>query len=194
MFSRHIISPNNFGGVSNIFDGDVQSGDQLSFPTNLASCCCSEQMQPNCVLEHDRFGSGIVMVWAGIRHNGRTALVRLNVAINAQIYRDEIQQHQVVLLTSVTGGIFQHDNARPHTARVCRDFLQQNNIYVLPWSARSADLSLIGTAEVVKGILRHKHYRNWSLLYRINGNTFPIPNSKYRCLHASSLCSCDCSP
>ena len=38
-FSRRIISLNDFGDVNNIFDGDVQSGEQFSLPMNLASCC-----------------------------------------------------------------------------------------------------------------------------------------------------------
>ena len=32
---------------------------------------------------------------------------------------------------------FQHDNARPHTAIVTRDFLTQNQINTLPWSSLS---------------------------------------------------------
>ena len=34
-----------------------------------------------------------------------------------------------------------HDNARPHTAIHTRNFLQANNINVLPWPARSPDLN-----------------------------------------------------
>lgn len=37
--------------------------------------------------------------------------------------------------------IFQQDNARPHTAAVTRNFLRQANVTVLPWPARSPDLS-----------------------------------------------------
>ena len=72
-----------------------------------------------------------------------------------------------------TGDIFQHDNARPHTAQVCQDFLQQNNIHVLPWPARSADLSPTEYLWDIKGTLRHTHYRNISWLYRMNGNLSP---------------------
>ena len=32
-----------------------------------------------------RFGGGSVMVWTTIHHDGRTALVRVNGALNAQI-------------------------------------------------------------------------------------------------------------
>ena len=38
---------------------------------------------------------------------------------------------------------FQQDNARPHVARVVRDYLTQQNVDVLPWPAVSPDLSPI---------------------------------------------------
>ena len=79
----------------------------------------NEHYATNCVLEHDQFGGGSVMVWAGIHHDGRTALVRVKGALNAQIYQVETLQHHGVPLINITGGIFQHDNARPHTAQVC---------------------------------------------------------------------------
>ena len=41
------------------------------------------------------------MVWAGIHHDGRTALVRFNGAPNEQIYRDEILLHHVGQLINV---------------------------------------------------------------------------------------------
>ena len=34
--------------------------------------------------------------------------------------------------------LFQQDNARPHTARVAMDYLEQNNINVLPWPFKHA--------------------------------------------------------
>ena len=38
---------------------------------------------------------------------------------------------------------FQQDNTRPHTARVTMDYLEQNNINVLPWPSKSPDLNPI---------------------------------------------------
>ena len=72
------------------------------------------------------------MVRAGIHHDGRTAVVRVNEALNAQIYRDEILQHHVVPLIDVTSGSFQHSG-----------HAMQNNVHVLPWPAKSADLSSV---------------------------------------------------
>ncbi len=39
--------------------------------------------------------------------------------------------------------MLQHDNARPHVARICTQFLEAENIPVLAWSAYSPDMSPI---------------------------------------------------
>ncbi len=39
--------------------------------------------------------------------------------------------------------MLQHDNARPHVARICIQFLEAENIPVLAWPAYSPDMSLI---------------------------------------------------
>ena len=35
-----------------------------------------------------------------------------------------------------------HDNARPHVTRICRQFLNRNNVNILPWPALSPDMNL----------------------------------------------------
>jgi hypothetical protein len=39
--------------------------------------------------------------------------------------------------------MFQHDNAQPHVARICTQFLEAENVPVFPWLAYSPDMSLI---------------------------------------------------
>ena len=51
-------------------------------------------------------------------------------------YRDEILANRGLTL-------FQQDNARCHTAHVCTTYLQQQHVNVLPWPAKSPDLSAI---------------------------------------------------
>ena len=80
------------------------------------------------------------MMWAGLHNDACTALVKVNGALSGQMYLDEILQHHVVPLINVTGGILQLDNARPHSLPKCST---ANNVHVLPWPARSADLSPI---------------------------------------------------
>ena len=36
-----------------------------------------------------------------------------------------------------------HDNARPHVARICRQFINRNNVNVQPWPVMSPDMNPI---------------------------------------------------
>lgn len=98
---------------------------------------------PN-IAERDRFGGGSVMVWGGISRSGATQLVTVNGNLTAVGYRDNIIGPVILpYLHQGNADVLQHDNARPHTARVTQDFLRQNNVQVLDWPARSPDLSPI---------------------------------------------------
>uniref|UniRef100_A0AAZ3QUP1 Tc1-like transposase DDE domain-containing protein n=1 Tax=Oncorhynchus tshawytscha TaxID=74940 RepID=A0AAZ3QUP1_ONCTS len=39
--------------------------------------------------------------------------------------------------------MFQHNNTRPHVTRICTEFLEAENVPVLPWPAYSPDMSHI---------------------------------------------------
>ena len=109
-----------------------------------------------CTVETDRFGGGgSLMVWGGITGSHRTELVIIEGNLTGARYRDEILQHYVVPFLQQHPEVttFQHDNARPHTARICTEFLRQNNVQVMEWPAKSADLSPI---ENVWGLLKDK--------------------------------------
>ena len=58
-------------------------------------------------------------------------------------YRDEILRPVAVPLVQQRNLILQQDNARPHVARVCQDFLANNNIAPLAWPLYSPDLTPI---------------------------------------------------
>ncbi|KAL0147803.1 hypothetical protein M9458_056880 [Cirrhinus mrigala] len=87
------------------------------------------------ILQHDRFGSGSVMVWGGISLEGCTAIR----------YRDEILRPLVRPYAGAVGPGFllMQDNARPHVAGVCQQFLQDEGIDAMDWPARSPDLNPI---------------------------------------------------
>ena len=102
-----------------------------------------ERYQDNCVVERRLFGGGSIMVWGGITGNARTPLVVINGNLTGARYRDEILPAQVVPFVCQHAVTLQHDNARPHVARVVTDFLTQQNVNVLPWPAVSQDLSPI---------------------------------------------------
>lgn len=102
-----------------------------------------ERFQDNCVVERRPFGGGSVMVWGGITANARTPLVVIDGNLTGARYRDEILQAHVIPFVQQHHVTLQHDNARPHVARVVTDFLTQQNVDVLPWPAVSPDLSPI---------------------------------------------------
>ncbi|GFU88735.1 DDE_3 domain-containing protein [Trichonephila clavipes] len=72
----------------------------------------------------------------------RSSLVVLQGTLTARRYVDDILTPIVLpMLSSRLGAIYQQDNARPHTARLSQQCLQRYD--VLPWPARSPDLSPI---------------------------------------------------
>jgi hypothetical protein len=83
------------------------------------------------------------MVWAGIAHGHKTELIFIEGTLNAQRYRDTILQPVVIPFVQRHDLTFQQDNARPHVARICNDYLHANNVDILPWPAFSPDLSPI---------------------------------------------------
>ncbi|KAL0151541.1 hypothetical protein M9458_053193, partial [Cirrhinus mrigala] len=98
------------------------------------------------ILQHDRFGSGSVMVWGGISLEGRTALhVLARGSVTAIRYRDEILRPLVRPYAGAVGPGFllMQDSARPHVAGVCQQFLQDEGIDAMDWPARSPDLNPI---------------------------------------------------
>ncbi len=61
--------------------------------------------------------------------------------LNAQRYRDKILRPIVVPLIHDHHLMLRHDNARPHVARICTQFLEAENIPALAWPAYSPDMS-----------------------------------------------------
>ena len=98
----------------------------------------------NCLIERDRFGGGSVMVWGGIMGRRKTNLIVMQGNLNAQGYINQILQPEAVPFLQRHGpAILMHDNARPHVARICRQFRNRNNVNVLPWLAVSPDINPI---------------------------------------------------
>ncbi|GFW86402.1 HTH_Tnp_Tc3_2 domain-containing protein [Trichonephila clavipes] len=83
-----------------------------------------------------------VTVWGAISWDTRSSLVVLQGTLTARRYVDDILTPIVLpMLSSRPGAIYEQDNARPNTARLSQQCLQGYD--VLPWPARSPDLSPI---------------------------------------------------
>lgn len=92
------------------------------------------------------YGGGSVMVWGGITLTARTALVIIDGgSLTAHRYITEILEPHVMPFAPFIGPdfVFMHDNARPHTARVVRDYLNEIGITQMDWPARSPDMNPI---------------------------------------------------
>lgn len=77
-----------------------------------------------------------------VAFGSRSRLLFIRGNMTAERYVNDVLQPNVVpYVRSIEDGIFQQDNARPHIARVSRQFLELENIRVLPWPPRSPDLS-----------------------------------------------------
>lgn len=98
-----------------------------------------------CIQEVNRWSGGSVIVWAGVSYRYKTAMHFCDRSLNAQRYRDSILTPLVAPMfqTHPDLRVYQQDNARPHTARISMDFLNNANIRVMPWPALSPDLAPI---------------------------------------------------
>ncbi|GFY10490.1 transposable element Tcb1 transposase [Trichonephila clavipes] len=101
-------------------------------------------MLNSCVMHcHTDHAPGI-MVWGGIGYHSRTPLVRIPGTLNSQRYISEVLEPVVLpYLQALAAAIFQGENARPHVARIVQRFFVNHQIELLPWQARSPDLSPI---------------------------------------------------
>ncbi|GFU85397.1 transposable element Tcb1 transposase [Trichonephila clavipes] len=104
-----------------------------------------ERMLNSCVMNRHIGPAPSIIVWGGIGYHSRTPLVRIAGTLNSQRYISEVLQPVVLpYLQGLATAIFQHNNnARPHVACIAQRFFVNQQIELLPWPARSPDLSPI---------------------------------------------------
>ncbi|GBN75642.1 Transposable element Tc1 transposase [Araneus ventricosus] len=101
-----------------------------------------ERLQPTCLRPRHTGPTPGVMVWEAISYGSRSTLVVIPRTLTANLHASLVIQPVVLpFMSSIQGGVFQQDNARPHTAVVTQHALQ--SVDILPWPARSPDLSPI---------------------------------------------------
>ncbi|UYV81725.1 CTSC [Cordylochernes scorpioides] len=101
-------------------------------------------MLNSCVMHRHTGPAPGIMVWGGIGYHSRTPLVRITGTLNSQSYISEVLEPVVLpYLQGLPTAIFQQDNAPPHVARIVQRFFVNRQIELLPWPARSPDLSPI---------------------------------------------------
>ncbi|GFY31091.1 transposable element Tc1 transposase [Trichonephila clavipes] len=127
---------------------------------------------PPIVLRHTARTAGVT-VWRVIAYDSRSTCIVRRGTLTGQRYVDDIfRPHVEPFLNGLPGAIFQHDNARSHTARVAQDFLR--HFQTLPWPARSPDLSPV---EHVWDQLKRKCHRVLCAWFRVGCSRFVGPSA-----------------
>ncbi|UYV61719.1 Transposase [Cordylochernes scorpioides] len=101
-----------------------------------------ERSNPAAIVERPTVRQCGIMVWAAIAYDSRSLLLRIQGTMTAQRYVDDVLRPVTLpYLQGVPNALYQQDNARPHTARISQQALQ--DVQMLPWPPYSPDLSPI---------------------------------------------------
>ncbi|UYV76733.1 Cht7 [Cordylochernes scorpioides] len=101
-----------------------------------------ERSNPAAIVERPTVRQPGIMVWGAIAYDSRSPLLRIQSTITAQRYVDDVLRPVTLpYLQWVPNALYQQDNARPHTARISQQALQ--DVQMLPWPPYSPDLSPI---------------------------------------------------
>ncbi|UYV85188.1 hypothetical protein LAZ67_X004883 [Cordylochernes scorpioides] len=101
-----------------------------------------ERSNPAAIVERPTVRQRGIMVWGAIAYDSRSPLLRIQGTMTAQRYVDDgLRPVTLPYLQGVPNALYQQDNARPHTARISQQALQ--DVQMLPWPPYSPDLSPI---------------------------------------------------
>ncbi len=118
-----------------------------------------------------------LMVWGCMSACGMGSLHIWKGTINAERYIQVLEQHMLPSRRRLFQGrpcIFQHDNARPHTASITTSWLRRRRIRVLKWPACSPDLSPIENIwRIIKRKMRQRRPKTVEQLEE--WDNIPIP-------------------
>ncbi|UYV69971.1 K02A2.6-like, partial [Cordylochernes scorpioides] len=101
-----------------------------------------ERSNPAAIVERPTVRQRGIMVWGAIAYDSRSPLLRIQGTMTAQRYVDDMLRPVTLpYLQGAPIALYQQDNARPHTARISQQALQ--DVQMLPWPPYSPGLSPI---------------------------------------------------
>ena len=104
-----------------------------------------QRFSQECIMPTRAHGGGSVHVWGAIHYGGKLGLVVLTGNVTAASYQVLLEEEMVPYAGEHFGRnfLFMHDNAPAHRAQRIQQFLENQEIEVLPWPAYSPDLNPI---------------------------------------------------
>ncbi|KAG2458520.1 TC1A transposase, partial [Polypterus senegalus] len=93
-----------------------------------------------------KHGGGSIMLWGCFSTAGPGGLVRIKGMMTAAMYRDILDENLLQSALDLRLGrwfIFLQDNNPKHTAKISKEWLQDNSVNVLEWPSQSPDLNPI---------------------------------------------------
>ena len=104
-----------------------------------------ERLSAKCTKKTVKFGDGSFMVFGMFSSRGTTPLVRLQTRVNAQIYKNIVQDHVVPIIqnSGFDRATFMQDNAPCHKAKVVMSYLSEQDFGIMDWPPQSPDLNPI---------------------------------------------------
>ncbi|KAG2465704.1 TCB1 transposase, partial [Polypterus senegalus] len=93
-----------------------------------------------------KHGGGSIILWGCFSVAGTGRLVRIKGTMTAAMYRDILDENLLQSALDLRLGrrfIFQQDNNPKHTAKISKEWLQDNSVNVLEWPSQSPDLNPI---------------------------------------------------
>jgi len=105
-----------------------------------------ERFEESCILKRTKQGSGSIGIWACMGYNGVKFFKLFTGRLNAESYINILGDYllpSIDILQENNQVTFQQDNAPCHTAKIVKDWFNENSVKTMPWPANSPDLNCI---------------------------------------------------
>lgn len=108
-----------------------------------------EKMLPECLVPTINHGGGSVLVWGCFSYRGVGILQKIDGIMRKEHYREILENAAVPSGLRLIGPnfVFMHDNDPKHTARLCKNYLEEQeeatNLQIMRWPPQSPDLNPI---------------------------------------------------
>jgi len=129
----------------------------------------SHEMLEEDTIQHCSSFSKSILIWGAVSFNGVGPLVRIEGNLTAKRYLKILGYRLWRFFPGLKGGnlIWQEDNARPHKAKVVKDWFTKYDIEVINWPPQSPDLNIIEDLwNMIKYKLRGRDFEDEEELWR----------------------------